>query len=105
MVIERLNSSYVDLLLSNEHASLQADNVNSDLSGSFDYNLSFDDRIDVFKSLTHSLLFQRTAILSDDIEFWFPECASSFKRNIKHVISKDQIELSLECVIAEMMEL
>ena len=105
MVIERLNSSYIDTLLSNEHASLQEDIAHLDLSCRSNNSLSFDDRIDVFKSLTHSLLFQRTAILSDDIEFWFPECAPSFKRNIKQVISKDQIAISLECVIAEMMEL
>tara|TARA_B100000579_G_C22550446_1_gene719545 strand:+ start:317 stop:634 length:318 start_codon:yes stop_codon:yes gene_type:complete len=104
MVIERLNSSYIDTLLSNEHASLQEDIVHLDLSCTSNNSLSFDDRIDVFKSLTQSLLFQRTAILSDDIEFWFPECAPSYKRDIKLAVSKEKIDASLECVIAEFME-
>ncbi|MBH37789.1 hypothetical protein CL658_02025 [bacterium] len=104
MIFERLNSSYVNHLLAKESDLLHDDLYDVSLSKSSQTSLSFDDRIDVFKLLSKSILFQRSSVFTDDIEFWFPECSQSFKQDIKHVISKTQIDSSLECVIAELME-
>jgi hypothetical protein len=104
MTQARINASYSENLLLNELDSLTTVThlpiKNNDVSK----KLSFDDRVEFFKQLSQSILFQNNAILTDDIEFWFPECAPRFKHDIKKVISKKSVAMSLEFVIAELMD-
>ena len=96
----RLNLSYENQLIGNEicHSKENGKLEKSKIIDSFDY----DNRIDLFQTLSKSILFHEKSIMNDDLEFWFPEC--KLDRNIKKVIPKQKVQQSLECVIAEVME-
>ena len=104
MIHERLNSSYKNHLLAEELSILDDSISGSPLTSTKIPSLSFDERVNVFKNLSKSTLFHHSEIFNDDVEFWFPECFHLYKHDIKKVISKSDIETSLECVIAELME-
>ena len=67
--------------------------------------LDFDDRVHYFKTLNDSVLFNNEDMTLNDLKVWFPECgeATESVKN-KKTLSKDAVQLDLECIIAEMME-
>ena len=68
-------------------------------------SLPFDDRIQMFQMLSKSLLFAYDDVSKQDLEYWFPECPSSNAKGSSTVkISKEEIETSLECVVARLFE-
>lgn len=65
--------------------------------------IDFDERIRLFQMLSKSVIFNHQDIHSEDIEYWFPECSNS-SRESDIPISKNKINNSLECVLAQFME-
>ena len=67
--------------------------------------LDFDDRVHYFKTLNDSVLFNNEDMTLNDLKVWFPECGevTEIDKN-KRTLSRDAVQLDLECIIAEMME-
>ena len=66
-------------------------------------NLSYDQRILLFQHLSKSLLFARQSVTISDLLYWFPECESEELYN-HFTISKEDVSVNLELIIAELME-
>lgn len=99
MTATPLHTPYQETLMDSEIGLLTSCSITSK---EVPHTLPYDDRIKVFQMLSKSPLFTNQDILTHDLHYWFPECAHPNLK--KQKVSKTDIEHSLECLLALMME-
>ena len=101
MTLGRINSQFELKENKNDHSF---DSENSKTEKTLFYTHNFDTRISFFNSILQSSLFKNKNISKQDLQFWFPECLVSNNENKSKYISKNDISVSIECFLAELME-